>query len=208
MAESWCRKPRLCSKMVAHSGHRWLLSLLFQTICPLCPKCEHWHPRKSYLKWVKDFVSKNKSMCVHLKKPSGADLWIEELENTKYNGDDDEVNAWGKFYLPEIVKMQVIGVVKGTSCPCDELVLMTREDKKLYGYDGEELHLVASSFLELCDKTIEYPASKRYYNGEAFKDMTEEDWKKVKMSDVGRKLQEEHKKLVNETQSAFVSLIS
>uniref|UniRef100_A0A3P9B296 Ig-like domain-containing protein n=1 Tax=Maylandia zebra TaxID=106582 RepID=A0A3P9B296_9CICH len=26
------------SKMVAHSGHRWLLSLLFQTICPLCPK--------------------------------------------------------------------------------------------------------------------------------------------------------------------------
>uniref|UniRef100_A0A3P9DL66 Uncharacterized protein n=1 Tax=Maylandia zebra TaxID=106582 RepID=A0A3P9DL66_9CICH len=101
----------------------------------------------------------------------GADLWIEELENTKYNGDDDEVNAWGKFYLPEIVKMQVIGVVKGTSCPCDELVLMTREDKKLYGYDGEELHLVASSFLELCDKTIEYPASKRYYNGEAFKDM-------------------------------------
>ncbi|XP_076732624.1 uncharacterized protein LOC143413433 [Maylandia zebra] len=163
---------------------------------------------EKYLKWVKDFVSKNKSMCVHLKKPSGADLWIEELENTKYNGDDDEVNAWGKFYLPEIVKMQVIGVVKGTSCPCDELVLMTCEDKKLYGYDGEELHLVASSFLELCDKTIEYPASKRYYNGEAFKDMTEEDWKKVKMSDVGRKLQEEHKKLVNETQSAFVSLIS
>uniref|UniRef100_A0A3P9DI22 Uncharacterized protein n=1 Tax=Maylandia zebra TaxID=106582 RepID=A0A3P9DI22_9CICH len=163
-----------------------LLSLLFQTICPLCPKCEHWHLRKSYLKWVKDFVSKNKSMCVHLKKPSGADLWIEELENTKYNGDDDEVNAWGKFYLPEIVKMQVIGV-----------------DKKLYGYDGEELHLVASSFLELCDKTIEYPASKRYYNGEAFKDMV-----RIKMSDVGRKLQEEHKKLVNETQSAFVSLIS
>uniref|UniRef100_A0A3P9BAR5 Uncharacterized protein n=1 Tax=Maylandia zebra TaxID=106582 RepID=A0A3P9BAR5_9CICH len=160
-----------------------LLSLLFQTICPLCEK---------YLKWVKDFVSKNKSMCVHLKKPSGADLWIEELENTKYNGDDDEVNAWGKFYLPEIVKMQVIGVVKGTSCPCDELVLMT-----------QELHLVASSFLELCDKTIEYPASKRYYNGEAFKDMV-----RIKMSDVGRKLQEEHKKLVNETQSAFVSLIS
>ncbi|XP_076732150.1 uncharacterized protein LOC143413260 [Maylandia zebra] len=126
---------------------------------------------EKYLKRVKDFVSKNKSMCVHLKKPSGADLWIEELENTKYNGDDDEVNAWGKFYLPKIVKMQVIGVVKGTSCPCDELVLMTCEDKKLYGYDGEELHLVASSFLELCDKTIEYPASKRYYNGEAFKDM-------------------------------------
>uniref|UniRef100_A0A3P9DE99 Uncharacterized protein n=1 Tax=Maylandia zebra TaxID=106582 RepID=A0A3P9DE99_9CICH len=89
--------------------------------------------------------------------PFGADLWIEELENTKYNGDDDEVNAWGKFYLPEIVKMQVIGVVKGTSCPCEELVLMACEDKKLYGYDGEELHLVASSFLELCDKTIEYP---------------------------------------------------
>uniref|UniRef100_A0A3P8P3B1 Uncharacterized protein n=1 Tax=Astatotilapia calliptera TaxID=8154 RepID=A0A3P8P3B1_ASTCA len=197
--------------MVAHSGHRCFFHSSFK---PSVLSVQNVNigilERVSFiLKMQMDyFVSKNKSMCVHLKKPSGADLWIEELENTKYNGDDDEVNAWGKFYLPEIVKMQVIGVVKGTSCPCDELVLMTREDKKLYGYDGEELHLVASSFLELCDKTIEYPASKRYYNGEAFKDMTEEDWKKVKMSDVGRKLQEEHKKLVNETQSAVVSLIS
>uniref|UniRef100_A0A3P9DF72 Uncharacterized protein n=1 Tax=Maylandia zebra TaxID=106582 RepID=A0A3P9DF72_9CICH len=125
-------------------------------------------------------------MCVHLKKPSGADLWIEELENTKYNGDDDEVNAWGKFYLPEIVKMQVIGVVKGTSCPCDELVLMTCEDKKLYGYDGEELHLVASSFLELCDKTIEYPASKRYYNGENYLTMSSTQEKGLRLGRLGK----------------------
>uniref|UniRef100_A0A3P9CG07 Uncharacterized protein n=1 Tax=Maylandia zebra TaxID=106582 RepID=A0A3P9CG07_9CICH len=160
---------------------------------------------EKYLKWVKDFVSKNKSMCVHLKKPSGADLWIEELENTKYNGDDDEVNAWGKFYLPEIVKMQVIGVVKGTSCPCDELVLMTREDKKLYGYDGEELHLVASSFLELYWGCLVLEINHLSFSLYCCVFcLTEEDWKKVKMSDVGRKLQEEHKKLVNETQSAFV----
>lgn len=106
-----------------------------------------------------------------MKNPAGAMLRIAGLEDTMYRGKHDEVNGWGKFYLPKIVNMQVIGVVEGTSCPCDELVLMTCEDKKLYAYDGEELHLVASSFQQLRDKDIEYPASKSYYNGEAFKDM-------------------------------------
>lgn len=88
-----------------------------------------------------------------------------------YRGKHDEVNGWGKFYLPKIVNMQVIGVVEGTSCPCDELVLMTCEDKKLYAYDGEKMHLVASSFKQLSETGLEYPTSKSYYYGEAFKDM-------------------------------------
>ena len=88
-----------------------------------------------------------------------------------YRDQADEVNGWGKFYLPEIVKMQVVGVVTGTSCPCDQLVMMTCENKKVYAYNGEELHLVALSLEQLRDKGIEYPASKRYYDGEAFKDM-------------------------------------
>lgn len=128
-------------------------------------------PGIKYLEWVSDFVSKYKNKHLSLKNPAGAMLRIAGLEDTMYRGKHDEVNGWGKFYLPKIVNMQVIGVVEGTSCPCDELVLMTCEDKKLYAYDGEELHLVASSFQQLRDKDLEYPASKSYYNGEAFKDM-------------------------------------
>lgn len=83
------------------------------------------------------------------------------------------VSTWGRSYLPDMVNMQVIGVVEGTSCPCDQLVLMTCEDKKVYAYDGEELqlHLVASSLEQLNNKGIEYPSSKSYYKGQAFQDM-------------------------------------
>lgn len=106
-----------------------------------------------------------------LNQPPGAILIIGDLSDTIYSEKAEEVNGWGKFYLPHIVKMQVLGVVEGTSCHCEELVLMTCEDKKVYAYDGEELHEVASNLHELCVEGIEYPASKTYYNGEAFKDM-------------------------------------
>ncbi|XP_063755313.1 uncharacterized protein LOC134874939 isoform X2 [Eleginops maclovinus] len=148
---------------------------------------------KDYLEWVSDLVSKK---CRHnifeLKKPAGATLKIGPLKDTIYSGEHKVVNEWGKFYLPEIVRMQVVGVVEGTSCPSDELVLMTCEDEKLYAYDGEELHLVASDLKQLVEEGISYPASKTYYKGEAFRDMTEEYWAKVWKSPTGMRLKQAH----------------
>uniref|UniRef100_A0A671UK01 Uncharacterized protein n=1 Tax=Sparus aurata TaxID=8175 RepID=A0A671UK01_SPAAU len=90
------------------------------------------------------------------------------LDDTIYKHKDNVVNGWGNFYLLYEASMQVLGVVEGTSCPCDQLVLMTCEDRKIYAYDGEELHVVASDLKQLCDKGIMYPASKSYYKGERF----------------------------------------
>ncbi|TMS18229.1 Uncharacterized protein E3U43_010555 [Larimichthys crocea] len=149
-----------------------------------------------YLAQMLKFVSKHKRSTRHLKSPAGATLTIGNLDDTIYKEKPREVNGWGKFYLPNIVNMQVIGVVEGTSCPCDQLVLMTCEDTKVYGYDGEELHVVAASLKELVHEGIEYPASKSYYNGEAFKNMKDKDWDKVRNGAVGRRLDEEHCKLV------------
>ncbi|XP_071356998.1 uncharacterized protein [Trachinotus anak] len=157
-----------------------------------------------YLAWVSDHVSKWKHMRITLKNPASATIIVGDLEDTIYKERKDEVNGWGKFYLPKTVKMQVVGVAEGTSCPCDQLVLMTCEDKKVYAYDGEELHLVASSLNQLWDEGMEYPASKSYYNGEAFKDMTKEDWAEVRKGPVGRRLDEEHHKLVTSKKSRFL----
>lgn len=158
----------------------------------------------AYLESVSHFVSIHKNKKVTLKKPAGASVKIAGLEDTVYRGKHDEVKGWGQFYLPKMVNMQVVGVVEGTSCSCDQLVLMTCEDKKLYAYDGEELHLVASSLERLGDKEIEYPASKSYYNGQAFDDMTEDDWAEVKMGAVGRRLEQEHRRLVEANKSTFM----
>ena len=145
-----------------------MISIFYITSNSSCLTCV---AGTDYLAWVSQFVSTHKHNRIALKKPAGATLRIGGLDDTIYKDAHAKVNGWSKFYLPDTVHMQVVGVVEGTSCPCDQLVLMTCEDKKLYAYDGEELHLVASSWKQLNDKEIEYPASKSYYNGEAFQDM-------------------------------------
>lgn len=153
---------------------------------------------------VRDFVTTHRHKIFRLQCPTGASLRIAGLEDTMYRDDDYEVKSWGAFYLPDKVNMQVFGVVAGTSCPYDQLVLMTCEDEKVYAYDGEELHVVASSWNKLCEEGIEYPASEKYYDGEAFKHMTEEDWEKEWKSPLGQMLEEKHDKLVAEMVSEFL----
>lgn len=116
-------------------------------------------------------MSTYKGKTVTLKHPAGATWTIEDLDGTIYKDSKRTVNGWGKFYLPNCVNMKVVGVAHGTPYPCDQLVLMTCEDEKVYAYDEEELHEVASSLLQLCNGGICYPASKSYYHGEAFKHM-------------------------------------
>uniref|UniRef100_A0A8C9XCV4 Uncharacterized protein n=1 Tax=Sander lucioperca TaxID=283035 RepID=A0A8C9XCV4_SANLU len=159
---------------------------------------------KDYLKWVSVFVSKYGTQTFTLRSPAGARLKIGGLKDTDYN--DEKLIGWRNFYLPEIVKMEVVGLVEGTSYPCDQLVLMTCEDRKVYAFDGEEeeLHMVAKSLEKLGEKGLKYPSSESYYKGEAFKYMTEEDWDEVKNSDVGQKLDEEHRKLVEEKKSELL----
>lgn len=121
-----------------------------------------------YLSSMFDYVLEHKNERIPLNNPAGATLTIGNFNSTIYRGKMDVLNGWNKFYFPDIVSMQVLGVVTGTSCPGDHLVLMTCEDEQLYAYDGEELHLVAVSVKQLLKQGIEYPADKSYYKGEAF----------------------------------------
>ncbi|XP_053190310.1 uncharacterized protein LOC128374088 isoform X1 [Scomber japonicus] len=171
-------------------------------------QCDETTSGERFLAQVSNFVSTYRHKSLTLKNPAGATWRIGGLEDTIYRDEPEEVNAWGKFYLPEMVNMRVVGVVEGSSCPCEQLVLMTCENKKLYAYDGEELHLVVSSWNQLNNKEIEYPASKSYYNGEAFQDMTEDDWADVRKGAVGRRLEQEHQKLVQENKKALLESLS
>ncbi|XP_036949875.1 uncharacterized protein LOC119017341 isoform X1 [Acanthopagrus latus] len=189
------KKVRIADGPVKLPGQQFVIFLFLQCNGKTGP---------DYLTSVSDLVSKFKGETAVLKKPAGATLKIADLDDTIYKNKDKVVNGWGKFYLPEVMSMQVVGLVEGTSCPCDQLVLMTCEDRKIYAYDGEELHVVASSLKQLCDKGIEYPASKSYYRGEAFKDMTEKEWGKVRSSPVGKRLDAEHRDLVMAHKSKFL----
>nr|XP_040044749.1 uncharacterized protein LOC120826469 isoform X31 [Gasterosteus aculeatus aculeatus] len=154
-----------------------------------------------HLSSVLKSVFEHKDKTIILKNPAGATLTFGSIDETIYRGKKNVLNGWNKFYLPDIVSMQVLGVVTGTSCPGDHLVLMTCEDKKLYAYDGEELHLVASSLEQLRNEGIEYPADKSYYKGEAFPNT---DWDEVRKGAVGRRLDQEHRKLVTADKPDFL----
>ncbi|XP_017276532.1 uncharacterized protein LOC108238754 isoform X2 [Kryptolebias marmoratus] len=143
-----------------------------------------------------------------LNNPNGATLTICPLEDTEYKDNPGEVNGCSKFYLPMPRKMEVIGYVEGTLYPCDQLILMICGDGKLYSYDGDELHEVASSLQHLREVGIDYPASKSFYYGEAFKDMTPEDWDEVRRtSSVVKKLEEEHREMVASHKSKMSEII-
>ncbi|XP_029299523.1 uncharacterized protein LOC115016002 [Cottoperca gobio] len=163
----------------------------------------HRFPRRDqkYLRMVSDFVSSYRDMTVSL-KTAGATWKIGGLDDTIYRDQHDEVKEWGELYLPHEVTMQVIGVVEGTSCPYDQLVLMTCEKQEIYAFDGEELHYVGPDMKWVRD--LEYPQQKSYYKGEAFKHMSEDDWERVRKSSVGKRLDQEHDELVKSKQSKLL----
>lgn len=91
---------------------------------------------------VSNFVLEHRGKSYNLKNPAGAIWKVGGVDDTVYKGNHSEVDEWGKFYLRDEVSMQVVGVVTGKSCPCDQLVLMTCEDREIYASDGEELHVM------------------------------------------------------------------
>uniref|UniRef100_A0A3Q1HJ98 Uncharacterized protein n=1 Tax=Anabas testudineus TaxID=64144 RepID=A0A3Q1HJ98_ANATE len=178
--------------------HLLLFLLFFPHILHISLLLSEYVAGGDYLLWVERTVSENKHKSVELNQPPGSILRIAELSDTIYRDKVEEVNGWGKFYLPDIVQMQVLGIVEQTSCQCDQLVLMTCEDKKVYAYDGEELHEVAPNLKKLFENGIEYPASKTYYNGEAFKDM---------VRSYSNELEKQHQELVKANKSKFLEYL-
>ncbi|XP_037549158.1 uncharacterized protein LOC119425687 [Nematolebias whitei] len=150
----------------------------------------------AYLKRVSSKLLELRRKKFSLNSPTGATLTIGPLEDTEYRENPGELDGCSKFYLSTTGKMEVIGYVEGTHYPCEQLILMICGDGKMYGYDGDELHEVASSLSHLFEVGIDYPASSSYYYGEAFKHMTTEDWDTVRSSPQVKKLEEKRRELI------------
>lgn len=119
-------------------------------------------------------ASQHLNVKIPLTNPHGSSWRIGGLEDTIYSDNPQEVEEWGKFYLPEYVKMEVLGTVEDMPCQGTQLVIVVGEDGHIYGHDDQTLHLVASSITELCTSGIQYPGIKTFYRGECFKNMVSE----------------------------------
>nr|XP_046216799.1 uncharacterized protein LOC124042740 [Oncorhynchus gorbuscha] len=171
-------------------------------------KCGETQDARKYLQKLSDAVSKHRHASIALKKPKGSEWKIAGLDDTSYKG-EEEIKEWQNFYLPDSVKMEVLGAVENLPYPTEsgQLVIMLCEDLQVYAYDGEEMHLVALSLEEVFVSGLQYPGIKSFYRGECFKDMTKEDWAKVRQGKVGRRLEKEHQDLLRQAKPSFLSCL-
>ncbi|XP_030644752.1 uncharacterized protein LOC115825116 [Chanos chanos] len=160
-----------------------------------------------YLKTVADLVSKYRKEKITLKKVEKYKFIIGNVEDTAYGDDTDEAEEWEQFYLPDHVKMEVIGALEHFPCNGEsaQLVLMVCEDGKVYGYEEEYLHLVADSPKDLFDSGVQFPGKKSFYRGQSFENMTKADWNEVKQSPEMQEMYEEHKRLVQSYKHSYLS---
>uniref|UniRef100_A0A8B9GN02 Uncharacterized protein n=1 Tax=Astyanax mexicanus TaxID=7994 RepID=A0A8B9GN02_ASTMX len=109
---------------------------------------------------------------IKLKKVERYNFRVGSLKDTSYKN-TDLLQEWEQFYLPDEMKMVVIGVLENFPCGEDsaELVLMVCEDGNVFAYEDERLHLVASSLKELLEFGVHFPGSTYYHCGQSFEDM-------------------------------------
>uniref|UniRef100_A0A3B1ICG9 Uncharacterized LOC111197155 n=1 Tax=Astyanax mexicanus TaxID=7994 RepID=A0A3B1ICG9_ASTMX len=112
---------------------------------------------------------------------------------TSYRKKTHLLQEWEQFYLPDEIKMAVIGVLEDFPCGEDsaELVLMVCEDGNVFAYEDERLHLVAKNMKKMFESGVQFPSSVYFYCGQSFEDMTKDDWNEVKQS---KEAMEKHKK--------------
>lgn len=146
------------------------------------------------LKRVKEFVHNHQHAEIKLKgvtvlagkcldgqmQLNGNYIWqvgaFEDVISTEEKEDLEEC------YLPDHMRMEVLGKVKHIGRGIDFILLMC-EDAKVYAYTEDELHLVAESSKQLSDEGITFPSKEVYHYGQAFEDMTEEELEEVRQSE-------------------------
>ena len=111
--------------------------------------------------------------CVKRHLNSEVKLEGDYIWQVKDTLDSEILKECEECYLPDHMKMQVLGDVRHSSWD-SSLVLMVCEDGQIYAYDDQQLHLVAESLRQLFNERITFPCKTVYHYGQAFEDMVKD----------------------------------
>ncbi|XP_036423153.1 uncharacterized protein LOC118806019 [Colossoma macropomum] len=159
-----------------------------------------------YLEKISNVVTKYCHKQIELKKVEKYKFRIGPFKGTSYRDEPDLLEEWEQFYLPDHMKMEVIGFLEEFPCNADsaELVHMVCEDGRVFAYEDERLHLVANDLKELFERGVQFPGAKYYYRGQSFEDMTEDDWEKVKKSEEVIASTREHQDMLQRVKHSYL----
>lgn len=128
----------------------------------------------AFIKSVEEVVKKYGDKKLSLNMQEGSQmLRFGNLDNTVYAGEHEELNDWKWSYLPESMEMVVIGAIDDFSfceAECSQLVVLVCEDRKVYAYEDERLHLFANTLKDMFDFQIKLP-SETIHRGKCFADV-------------------------------------
>ncbi|KAK1794459.1 hypothetical protein P4O66_011337, partial [Electrophorus voltai] len=144
---------------------------------------------------IPNILKRHCGALIPLVKPKSYCVRVCGQEDTVYAGNEDELEAWKDFYLPERMEMKVIGAIDDFPCEAFglQLVLLLCEDGNIYAYEDEVLHLVARSLKELFSSGMTFPGIETFQLGECF-EYTEEEYNKIMKSSEVKEVKEEHRK--------------
>ncbi|XP_051991478.1 uncharacterized protein LOC127650220 [Xyrauchen texanus] len=159
---------------------------------------------------IAEFVERKYNSTVPLVKPKNCTLRICGQHGTVYAGDEEQLEAWKDYYLPERMEMEVIGAID--NFPCDafglQLVLLLCEDGKVYAYEDEVLHLVAMSLKDLFQCGMVFPGKETFKLGECFEEPTEEEYNEMVECDDIKAMKESHQKFRESMESELLKTMN
>ncbi|XP_026104165.1 uncharacterized protein LOC113075700 [Carassius auratus] len=142
------------------------------------------------------FVKHHCNLTVPLVKPRSCTLRICGLKETVYEGDEEQLEAWKYYYLPERMEMEVIGAID--DFPCDafglQLVILLGEDGRVFACEDELLHLVARNLRDLLQNEMAFPGIETFKLGECFEEPTEEEYLEMMESVDVKEMKKQHMK--------------
>ncbi|XP_067236830.1 uncharacterized protein [Chanodichthys erythropterus] len=159
------------------------------------------------LSGIANFVKRNRDLKIPLLKPRGSALRICGQEGTVYEGDEEQLEAWKDYYLPERTEMEVIGAID--DFPCDafglQLVLLLGEDGRVFAYEDELLHLVAVNLRDLLQCQMVFPGMETFKLGECFEEPTAEEYHEMMESDEVKEMKKLHKEFRQSLEHEFLN---
>lgn len=143
---------------------------------------------------------------------TAAVLILGPVEDTEYKDKPGELHGCSKFYLPTQNDLVIIGYATDTPYYCNQLIIMVDQLGRLYGYDGDEVHLLADDFKQQQrhgDDVIElyYPSLNSYYYGQAFENVTAEFWDRVNNSPRVKEMEENYYKFLESRTDMVLKMV-
>ncbi|XP_039595791.1 uncharacterized protein LOC120517495 [Polypterus senegalus] len=162
-----------------------------------------------YLDQVSQLVLKHRGKQVPLKIFGGLPLEIGILDDTVLFGREEMLEAWSCLYLPQKVKMAVLGFVDnlpsmalGLQC-----IVLACSDGSVYVYENEELHHLGKSLKNFFTDVPPSLPIKSYTYGEYTEPESEEEYLKILQEQGLSKIDESTRLFVKSKEKEFCELM-